>query len=198
MKQLLLTVLFLTGATSALGQTTISSAEQCRLSMAEAPAIRGIRLRMDIDQVLAAFPGAENDSELRARLVSGKFGFQSVTFSPAKYDTSEKFTGIQLINLSFLDGRLAHFQIGYNGPEWRGTAQFAARVAEVLKLPGVDLWKASSYNGLALTCSGFELSVQTGSPTNWIGMKDLSVDINKVINERQEVPKEQARKAFVP
>lgn len=178
--------------------THASGASECQLRLAQVPALRGIRLGMNLEQVLAQIPGAESDSDLLARLSRDYFGSRSARVNPGSYATSkEKFSGIESIDLSFLDGRLISLFVRYNGPEWRSREQFAARVAEVLNLPGVGAWKSNN-NALSVACDGFEISVQVHGLEAVIGFKDMTVDIGKVVNDRAEVPKEKARRAFKP
>jgi hypothetical protein len=196
MKKLLLVAIVLGSASVVPGQTPSTTAGDCKLTVAQAPALRGIRLGMTIDQTLAVFPGAQADSDVRARLARDYFGSQSAYVDPAKYESKEEFGGVNFINLSFLDGRLTSFSISYKGPEWRSDEQFAARVAESLSLPGVGSWKPI-FSGLALACEGFRIGVSKAG-TNSISMNDLRVDVGKIVNDRAEVPKEQARRAFKP
>jgi len=197
MKQLLLVALILGAVSSAFAQTANTSTGECKLTLAQAPAIRGIRLGMSVDQVLAQIPGSEADSDLLARLARDYFGSRSAAVTPGKYVTSrEKFTGVSFIDLTLLDGRLVLFSIHYDGPEWRSNEQFVARLAEVLNLPGVGSWRAST-NGLAIACDGFEIYGQ-GPNGATIAMKDMKVDTDRVVREREEVPKEKARRAFKP
>jgi len=197
MKLLLLVALIIAAVSSAFAQTPNTSTGECKLTLAQAPAIRGIRLGMSADQVLAQIPGSEADSALLARLARDYFGSRSAVVTPGRYVTSkEKFGGINVINLHFLDGRLVSFSIQYDGPEWRSNEQFVARLAEVLNLPGVGSWKASS-NGLAIACDGFEIAGQGPTPPS-IAMKDMKVDANKIVRDREEVPKEKARRVFKP
>ncbi len=197
MKRILLVAVVLGLVSSAGAQTSNApGGGECKLKLAQAPAIRGIRLGMNVEQVLAQIPGSEADSNLLANLSRDYFGSRNVSVRPGSYSTSkEKFAGINAIDLHFLDGRLLSFHVQYSGPEWRSREQFAARVAEVLNLPNVAAWKETS-NALALTCDGFEISAQTPGPL--IGMKDTRVDVAGVIREREEVPKEKARRAFKP
>ena len=200
MKKVLLIALVLGLVSTAAAQTSnTGGAGECKLKLSQAPAIRGIRLGMSVDQVLAQIPGSEADSDLLARMSRDYFGSRSTFVVPRNYVTSkEKFAGINSINLSFLDGRLLSFSLRYDGPEWRSREQFVARVAEVLNLPGVGAWKASN-NALAVACDGFEISVQTFGPRDTgIDIKDTKVDFSKVVHEREEVPKEKARRAFKP
>lgn len=201
MKKVLL-IAFILGLVSSAGAQTsntgASGTGECKLTLAQAPAIRGIRLGMSVDQVLAQIPGAEADSDLLARLSRDNFGSKSAIVTPGRYVTSkEKFAGVNSINLSFFDGRLASFFIPYDGREWRSDKQFVARLAEVLSLPDVGSWKPIN-NGLAIACDGFEISGQLHGLTCAIAMKDMKVDVGKVVREREEVPKEKARRAFKP
>lgn len=200
MKKALLAA-FMLGLASAAGAQTSSTSGtgECKLTQAQAPALRGIRLGMSVDQVLAQIPGSEADSDLLARLSRDRFGSRYANVLPGRYATSrEKFAGIEGLNLTFLDGRLVSFLIYYQGTEWSNREQFAARVAEALNLPGVGAWKPSS-DVLAVACEGFEISVQTSPPNGaQIAIKDTTVDVSKVVHDREEVPKEKARRAFKP
>jgi hypothetical protein len=195
-KKLLLLAIVLGTASVVPGQTPSTAASDCKLTVAQAPAIRGLRLGMTIDQTLADFPGAQADSDVRGQLARDYFGSQYASVDPAKYESKEKFVGVNSINLSFLDGRLTYFSIHYKGPEWKSDEQFAASVAEALNLPGVGSWKPIP-NGLALSCEGFRIGLSKAG-ANSIFVNDLRVDVAKIVNDRAEVPKEQARRAFKP
>lgn len=202
MKTVLLIALVFGSVSTVMAQTSntgASGTNECKVTLAQAPAIRGIRLGMSVEQVLAQVPGSEADSNFLANLSRDYFGSRNVTVVPSNYATSkEKFAGINSISLSFLDGRLLSFFVHYNGPEWRSKEQFVARVAEALNLPGVGAWKARN-NALAVACDGFEVSVQTsGGMDAQIGMKDTTVDFARVVQDRVDVPKEKARRAFKP
>ena len=72
------------------------------------------------------------------------------------------------------------------------------RVAELLNLPGVRAWKPRN-KVLAIVCDGFEISVHTSGRTQAsIIMSDTKVDIGRTVQEREEVQKEKARRAFKP
>ena len=196
MKRLLLLAIVMGSSSVVAAQTPITAAGDCKLTVAQAPAIRGLRLGMTIDQTLALFPSAQADSDVRGQLGGDYFGSQSAYVHPAEYEAKEKFVGVNFINLSFLDGRLTNFSINYKGPEWKSDEQFAASVAEALNLPGVGSWKPIP-NGLALSCEGFRIGVlRTGA--NSISVNDLRVDVRKIVNDRAEVAREQARRAFKP
>jgi hypothetical protein len=71
MKKALLIALVLGSVSTATAQTSnigASGAGECKLKLSQAPAIRGIHLGMTANEVLAVFPGAEKNVELRQRL----------------------------------------------------------------------------------------------------------------------------------
>jgi len=195
MKHILLIALLFGVAPVTSAQTANTGAGECKLTLSRVPAIRGIRLGMTLDQVVALFPGAEDDKELRAKLYQTHFGLQSSFISPSKYGSKENFAGVTLVYLGFLDGQLDLFTIHYDGPEWNSDVQFASVVAEALKLPGVEFWKPVT-GGLGITCDGFEVTLSRAGPM--IGMRNLQVDIDKIVRGREEERKERARRAFKP
>jgi hypothetical protein len=193
MKKLLLIVFAIGTASIASGQTPGAATSDCKLTKAQAPVIRGLRLGLTVNQVLALFPGAERDERLKQQL-RNRFGFQSLSIVPHEYVVGDRFLGVKSISFAFLDDHLTYYSLNYNGPEWKDTAQFASRVAEVLRLPNVESWKNVDGNNLGLVCNGFQLTVTP----NVINLKDLQTDVNRVVRERAEVPKEEARRNFKP
>ena len=83
----------------------------CQLTLAGAPDIKGLRLRMTADEVLALFPGSKDDAELRSRLSkpASPLGVSGFVIRPDKYESKEKFAGINQISLNLLDGRVSSF-----------------------------------------------------------------------------------------
>src|SRR6267154_3642011 len=70
-------------------QTTDASAQEkptCQLTLAGAPDIKGLRLGMTPEQVLAFFPGSNEDADLRSRLSQppSPFGVSGFVVRPDK------------------------------------------------------------------------------------------------------------------
>ena len=195
MKRLLLLAIVLGSASVVPGQTSKTEAGECQMTLTQAPAIRGIRLGMTMDQALGVFPGAADDQEIQAELSRRYFGFQRTSLVPGKLGSKERFIGVKSVDLGFMDGPLNFFALNYDGPEWQSDKQFASKVAEALTLPGVDSWKSRD-GGQVLSCQGFEVKVTASSPR--IEIRNTQVDVNKLVRGRAEEPKEQARKAFKP
>ena len=204
MKNVLL-IAFLLGSVSTVGaqtsNTRASGETECRLKLAQAPVIRGIRLGMTITEVLAVFPGAEKDESLRQRLSQQRFGMISATVLPYNYrEAKEKFVGVRSVDFHFLDERLIQFSLIYNGPDWKSDEQFTSKVAESLNLPGIESWKLRTGSGKALACDGFEVYVwrmpESGAGT--ITVRSLERDADTIVREREEALKDEARRAFKP
>jgi len=171
----------------------------CKLKAAQAPALRGIRLGMNVDQALGVFPGANANEHLRDRLSNPRFGVVTIMILPGQYGSKDKFVGVRSVDLGFLDGELNFFSFMYNGPSWDSAEQFASSVAESLKLPGIESWR-QNFGGQTLKCEGFQISVQTATENsgNTIQIKNLDTDVDKIVHGREEAIKDASRRAFKP
>lgn len=165
--------------------------------MSELPAIKGIKLGMTPDEVLAVFPGSKDDAELRSALSRppGQFGNSTFVITPAKYENKE-FTEVSRISFAALDGRVSSLTFSYNGPEWPHVDKFIERFVEGKNLPAADQWEP--YVGLdhqmkTLTCADFAVRVYAGGDggsQNYVLMQDLEAD--KKLKERRKKAREQA------
>ena len=139
---------------------------------------------MTPEQVLALFPGSNEDAEIRSTLAQppSQFGVSSFVVRPAKYESKDKFAGISQITFTLLDGRVSSFSVGYNGPEYSHVDKFVAKFVEGTNLPAVDQWEA--YVGMdnqlkSLKCSEVEIRVFAGGQggnLNYVLMRDLEAD----------------------
>lgn len=153
-----------------------------RLSMSQVSDINGLRLGMTKDQVLSLFPGIEEDKEIRASLTRpvGRFGTSSLAIKPGRYNTRKRFDRVSQISVTFLDGRVSTFNIGYDGPVWGHVDEFVTKFAEEARLPGADSWTASegmSTQLKTLKCKDFDVSVFAGGENvklNYVVMRDLT------------------------
>jgi hypothetical protein len=201
MKNVLLIAVMLGSVSTAAAQTSNAAASgECKLKLSQAPEIRGIRLGMTVNEVLAVFPGADKNESIRQRLSQARFGLSTVNVVPSIYQSKEKFLGVSSVDVGFLDGELNSFAVLYNGPDWKTSDQFASKVADALKLPGIEFWKESGTYGKALTCEGFlvRLQMTPESGSNVILVRNLEKDANKIVREREEAVKDEARRAFKP
>jgi hypothetical protein len=147
---------------------------------------------MTTEEVLALFPGSKEDAEIRSRLSEppSKFGTSSFVVRPGKY------AGVSQITFTLLDGRVASFSVGYNGPEYSHVDQFVAKFVEGTNLPAADQWEA--YVGMdnslkMLKCTEVEIRVFTGGQggnLNYALMRDLVAE--KKLKDRRDKARAQA------
>ena len=202
MKKVLLIACLVSLVSTAAAQTSnagASGASECKLKLAQAPVIRGIHLGMTVNEVLAVFPGSEKNVDLRQRLSQPRLGLSFANVNPSNYASKEKFVGVRNVHFGFLDGELNSFTVWYDGPEWKTIDQFASKVAEAFNLPGGEFWEAGS-SLKTLTCDGFAIRVHwmPDSGSNTIFVRNLQKDANKIVRERDEALKDEARRAFKP
>ena len=116
----------------------------CTLTLAGAPVIKGLRLGMTPDEVLALFPGSKDNAEVRSDLSRppNRFGGSSFVIRPGEYKSKPEFSEVSQITFSVLDGRISKINIGYNGPEWRHVDKFIEKLVDGTNLPGVAQWEA--------------------------------------------------------
>jgi len=170
----------------------------CQLTLAGAPDIKGLKLGMTPKEVLALFPGSEEDAEVSASLARppSQFGVSGFLIRPDRYKSKETFAGINQITFTLLDGRVSGFSVGYNGPEYSHVDKFVAKFTEGTTLPAADAWEA--YVGMdtqlkILKCSELEIRVFAGGQggsLNYVLMRDLVAD--KKLKERKDKARQNA------
>jgi len=152
---------------------------------------------MTPEQVLALFPGSNDDAEVRASLArpKGAFGTSSFALRADKYQSKEKFAGTNQITLRLLDDRVSNLRVGYNGPEFSHVDKFVVKFSEGTSLPA-DAWEpyvGMDNNLKILKCTEFEIQVFIGGPDgnlNYVELRDLVAD--KKLKDRKDKARAQA------
>ena len=154
--------------TPATDATSQEKAPPCTLTRSGAPALKGLKLGMTKEEVLALFPGSKDNAEVKSSLdrPANKTGTSDLLIRPAEYQSRESFAGIKQVTAGFLDGKLYTLNLNYDGPEFPQVDKFVARVVEGTNLPPADQWEP--YPGLdqmkSLKCNGFEVHAFIGGP----------------------------------
>ena len=189
-------LLLLTFSSVAFGQgnSKTAPAAKCTLALAQAPALRGLRLGMTQAQLLARFPGLSLDradefglSKLRLALIdvdlypkassnrdrgvqlditAGTTEGRSFTVDSSKFPDLK---GVRKIQLRFVDGRLSYVLLGYDDSfKWNSVDEFAETVSKNLGLPGE--WRVPPDSDRVskekeLRCDGFLMGATIGGDT---------------------------------
>ena len=170
----------------------------CRLGREQASEVKGLRLGLTTEQVLALFPGSKDDVALKTALAKppSQYGVSTLMIKPEKYASKEKFAGIREVIFTFLDGRVSSFQANYESAAWKHVDEFVTDFTTGSKLPGVDSWDA--YSGLdtqqkSLKCEGFEVTLFAGGEAlnaNHVKVQDLVAA--EEVKERRAKAKQKA------
>jgi hypothetical protein len=202
MRYLALVALCCSMTTLCLGQTPSgpSAKPQCRLTPEQAPEIRGVRLGMSMEKLMAAFPEDANRTTIETAVKNSKrsdnYGFSGGTLYPGNGGANEKFAGVIAIGVEILDERVSFFQVSYRGPEWEDVDQFIAKLSDAFHLPKAELWKPAAAETKSLACNGFEIRAYTGESSNAVLVRSSAAA--EVVNDRREAAREKERRAFKP
>ncbi|MEK6333937.1 MAG: hypothetical protein AABM67_03250 [Acidobacteriota bacterium] len=210
MKRILLaTVIFALAALSAYSQTQTPSAgtSACRVAVTQAPAIRGVKLGMKMDEVLALFPGSAENNDIKSAIAKAQgfpnFGLASLYLIPSQYSTKDRFAGISSFRVTFVDGRLNQYEVEYEsppgGPVWRRVDDWITKLSDSFKLPPASTWAADQNlsDRKSLTCDGFQVRASNMNFRGNLSVSTLDTPLQKQM-ERRAAYEEKLRREFKP
>lgn len=173
----------------------------CTLTAANAPTIRGIRLGLSLQQLIALFPASGKRKELRDALDRARATASNDTvyllFEPNS-DGGERFAGIDSIAVGVHKGQVVDFSILYGGPTWRTVDEWVEKLAETLGLPRSQAWAIGPNENpnKILKCKGVEIEAGIQGGGGSIRVRNMEYD--KGIEDRRESGEEKKRKEFKP
>jgi len=134
----------------------------CALTEATSPSVRGVRLGMSTDQLVALFPGSTRRREFREAVervkasASGETAYLSFDHSDSSGDSLD---GVGSVSVGLNKGRVMEFTFTYLGPTWRNVDEWVARLSESMKLPGARSWVVGPHEtpNKVLSCNGIEI-----------------------------------------
>lgn len=207
-KVLTVATVVIMAALSAHGQTRVEKATIQPCELKQAPAVRGIRLGMTTEDLLALFPGSASENGISQAVAKAanypNFGVTGMQINPSHYSTKERFAGIGYLNFLILDGRLAQFEVNYlgpapYGPTWRNIDDFITKITDAFELPAAKNWTAQAYNPSTkeLKCDGFQLSASNVNLRGSFTVATIDAPF-KVQQQRLATFEEKARRDFRP
>ena len=179
--------------TAALATPTNATQNQentpCALTIA--PAIKGLKLGMTADEVLALFPGSKDDQQIKSVLSSpvDELGVSSFAITPAKYESpAPAFSDVSSITFTFFDGHVFKMYISYRETQWPSVDKFVEHFVEGTEFPAAGRW--SDYPGMEnqmkmLQCTGIEVRAFAAKRiTTYVEIHDLAAE--KKMNDREK------------
>ena len=201
MRSLFALTVILAATFAGFGQPARTQAAQCTLTLAESPNVRGLKLGMGLESVLALFPGARDDEYVQNAISRSKyfphFGVMSFGLDSRQFGTKEAFTGITLINFVFLDEKLVEYYVQYERPNWPKLDDFVEKVAGAFQLPAADMWTTENAYRKNLVCEGFRVQATTRDGNGALTLRTNAEPL-AIQRERRAAAEAQARRDFKP
>lgn len=205
MKKLAIAFCALTLATfAASSQASISKPFQarCSLSEATAPSVRGLKLGMSTQQLLALFPGSSKRKEMRDAIDRAKSatGVEAayLVFDAATDGDPKIFEGVESVSVALYQARLMDFTLQYANATWPSIDSWITKLSETLKLPGPQGWTMGPNEApnKILRCDGvmIEAVMQGGGASVRVANSTLL----KEMDDRAKAAEEKRRREMKP
>jgi hypothetical protein len=179
----------------------------CKLTLAQAPAIRGLRLGMTSDELFAIFPANEREGfdraqQLKTAELPPNYGYTDFHFNPPNYATKDRFTGIDYLTFGLFDGKVVSIGARYiKTPQFDRPGQLMEIITRQFGLSEFKDWP--NYNEYSqnpsLPCEGFTFLVQAGglySGSFSISLTDPTYQ--KIVVDRKQADRAKKREGFKP
>jgi hypothetical protein len=174
----------------------------CKLTLAQAPVIRGLRLGMTSDELFAIFPANERGEfdraqQLKSAELPPNYGLTSFQFNPSNYATKDRFTGIYNITFELFDKKVVSMSAGYsNTPQFDRRGQLMEIITKQFGLPEFKDGPGSNeyWQGTSLSCDGFTFQVDGLSGSFSISLTDPAY--KKIADERKQADRAKKREGF--
>ena len=167
-----LVTVFLAFAFVAISANQPLAQSRCSLTVASSPSVRGLKLGMTTQQLLAMFPGVSKRREMKDALDQAKAaGGETVYlgFDPATDANKGEFAGVALVSAGVSKGKVVDLSVVDVGTSWGSVDEWIGKLAEMYRLPGAQDWRVgpSENPNKVLRCDGIEIeaSIQGGGAT---------------------------------
>ena len=174
----------------------------CKLTLAQAPAIRGLRLGMTSDELFALFPANERQEferaqQLKSAELAPAYGFTSFHFRLSDYAAMERFTGISGLTFGLFDKKVESITAYYwNTPQFDNAGQLMEIITRQFGLPEFKDWPG--YNQYSTThslaCEGFKFELDGLSHNFSIVLTDPTY--KKIVEDRKQADLAKKREGF--
>ena len=168
---------------------------KCKLTQAQAPAIRGLRLGMTGDELFAIFPANGREEfdrvqQLKCAELHPNYGYASFQFTPSNYATKDRFMGVDSLTLGLFDRKVVYISASYsNTPKFDCAGQLMEIITRQFGLPEFKTWPDYNeyleyWNTHSLSCDGFTFQVFAGRSSISISLTDPTY--KKIADERKK------------
>ncbi len=173
---------------------------RCSLTEANSPSVRGLRLGMTAEQVIALFPGSAKKKEMKtaldkARSTTGR-DTVFVSFDSSTSANKERFAEVGSISVGFYKARVKDLDVEYVGTSWTTVDEWVGKLSETFKLPSLEAWVAgpSENPNKVLKCNGIEIEAASRGGGASIRIRDSEYSMREGTNAGEE----RKRREFKP
>ena len=174
----------------------------CKLTLAQAPAIRGLRLGMTIEELFTIFPANQREEfdraeKLKSAELPPKYGFTDFSILISNYPGKDQFTGINSFNISILDRKVVNIHAVYSKiPQYDRISQLMEGITRQFNLPEFNQWPGYNPNAYnpSLTCDGFIFQAGPYGSSFLIELTDQAY--KKVVEDRKQADLAKKREEF--
>jgi len=174
---------------------------KCKLTLAQAPVIRELRLGMTSDELFTIFPASEREEfdrsqRLKSAELPPSYGVTSFQFNLSSYATKDRFTSIGSLIFELFDKKVVSIQAGYSGtPEFDSPGQLMEVITRQFGLPEFKEWPGYNTYNPWLSCDGFTFQVNVhGSRSFSVVLTDPAY--KKIVEERRRADLAKKREGF--
>jgi hypothetical protein len=173
----------------------------CNLTEANSPNVRGIRLGLSTQQLLALFPGKIETQNINDALESARakhLETVSLGLDPESQSSKDRFKGIDSLGVTLYKGRVIDFSVAYYGASFTSVNDWIAKLSEAYHLPGPPDWAAGPDEtpNKVLKCNGFEVEAAVEGGGASIRVRDTGYA--RETEERAKTEAERKRREFKP
>ena len=175
----------------------------CKLTLAQAPVIRGLRLGMTGDELFAIFPANERGEfdraqQLKRAELPPSYGYTSFQFNPSNYTTNDRFMAISGLTFGLFDRKVVYIDAGYsNAPQFDRPGQLMEIVTRQFGLPEFKDWPGyhEYWSDPSLSCDAFTFQVSGYSEYFSISLIDPAY--KKIVADRRQADRAKKREGFM-
>src|SRR5262245_7952109 len=177
----------------------------CKLTLAEAPVIRGLRLGMTSDELFAIFPANEREEfdraqQLKSAELPPNYGHTSFQFNRSRYATEDRFTGIGSLTLRLFDRKVVYIGAGYsNAPQFDRMGQLMEIITRQFGLPEFKDWPGyhEYWSAPSLSCDGFTFQVEASNVNSgYFSIELRDPAYKKIVEEKNQADRAKKREGF--
>lgn len=174
----------------------------CSLTETSSPSIRGLRLGMTTQQLLALFPSSTKRREIKEALERAKAATSEeavyLAFEPGTDAPKGQFADVGSVSAGLYKGKAVDLEIQYVSPGWESIDEWVAKLSGALQLPGAQSWDVgpSETPNRVLKCAGIEIEARIQGGGGSVRVRNT--ELFRGLEERANAAEEKRRRDFKP